>query len=100
MLSPSSSGCDPKAKSPLSVCMSVNGGLSRLVLLAASLSVDESALRLGCCIQYVAERRDRSYVRRQWIALLPDQSFAPTSVKRNPAGVLVKTKMSSPQKTK
>ena len=30
----------------------------------------------------------------------PDQSFTPTSVKRNPAGVLVKTKMSSPQKMK
>jgi len=30
---------------------------------------------------------------------LPDQSFAPMSVKRNPAGVLVKTKYSSPQTT-
>ena len=47
---------------------------------------------------YGSERTKR--VRRRRTARSPDQSFMPTSVKRNPAGVLVKEKMSSPQKMK
>jgi hypothetical protein len=46
----------------------------------------------GCVIGPAAKERS---VR----ILLPDQSFTLISVKRNPAGVLVKMKMSSPQKT-